>query len=287
MINNRVLSWCDTQVLLPAVCVNQPEAAPPLFSQITGLVVLPNGAPGPSNWTLAEDINGIIDNSSTDNSKAKFIEGKGGIAEREVVIADLGKRTRHKAGARYVLEFEFSIRNDGQYSFAQKMQGNYKAFQFWFLTYGGRTLGGSVGIAPDYADAVMPMGRESDDVEKCILSIEWYADADVLRTSTGGDITSPSGGITPTPLVDVVYYHQPFTGQSSNVLTWTENGGVLPTTNTQAQIWVFQRGQKLEEGAAVQYTISHNTAPGESQIIINSATHYTGADYEVIAIITS
>lgn len=284
---NRYLSWCETETLLPAICTSQPEAVKPKFSQVTGLILLPNGAVGPASWATQADMEGVVDNTDTANTKAKYIVGRGGVEEREEIIANLGRNTRHKAGARYRLEYEVSIQNNGQWALAQKLQGNYRAFRFWYLTQSGRVFGGQNGIMPDFATATMPLGSGHEDVEKAVFYLDWLADADPSRELFSGFDPSTSGSVTPAPISNVMYYQQSFPSQSSNTLTWTSNSGALPTSNTKAQIYVFQEGQKLEEGASVQYTISHATAPGESQITINAATHYTGANYEVIAVITS
>ena len=71
-----------------------------------------------------------------------------------------------------------------------------------------------------------------------------------------------------------VLYQQDYDNHGSNVLTWTENGGVLPTTNTKATIQVYMNGQKLRE--TLNYTISG------SDITIDSNLHYNGSYYEVI-----
>jgi hypothetical protein len=71
-------------------------------------------------------------------------------------------------------------------------------------------------------------------------------------------------------------FNQEFINTSSNVLTWTQNAGVLPVTNLAASIHVYQNGQKL---IASQYVI---TAP--STITIDSNTHYDTSNYIVFAI---
>jgi len=284
---NIFQDWCQTEVLLPAICTTQPEAAKPKFSQVTGLIMLPNGVKGPASWVNQSNMEDEIDNSVSDNSKAKYIAGRGGVAEPEEVIVTLGKRSRYKAAARYTLEFEIGVQNSGQYALAQKLQSNYRAFRFWFITQSGRLFGGQDGVRPDYISSVLPLGAAHDDVEKGIFRIDWYADGDPARTLYP-DFMAPSGGGSPGgPTSNVMFYQQSFPAHTSTTLTWTANGGVLPTSNTKAQILVFQEGQKLEEGASIQYTISHLTAPGESEIEINAATHYSGANYEVIAFMTS
>jgi hypothetical protein len=71
-------------------------------------------------------------------------------------------------------------------------------------------------------------------------------------------------------------FSEEFLNTSSNVLTYTKNSGVLPTTNTDASIQVYQNGQKL---IASQYII---TQP--DTITIDSNTHYDGSNYIVFAI---
>ena len=72
-------------------------------------------------------------------------------------------------------------------------------------------------------------------------------------------------------------FSEEFLATISNVLTYTKNNGLLPTTNTDASIQVYQNGQKL---IASQYTI---TQPNTITIDVN--THYDGANYIIFAII--
>jgi len=74
----------------------------------------------------------------------------------------------------------------------------------------------------------------------------------------------------------VSIFNQEFLDTSSNILTWTQNNGKLPTTNLNASIHVYQNGQKLVDS---QYTI---TLP--ATITIDSNSHYNGSNYIVFAI---
>ena len=74
----------------------------------------------------------------------------------------------------------------------------------------------------------------------------------------------------------VSIFNQEFIATSSNVLTWTQNNGKLPTTNLLAAIHVYQNGQKLIDS---QYSI---TAP--ATITIDANTHFDGSNYIVFAI---
>ncbi len=73
------------------------------------------------------------------------------------------------------------------------------------------------------------------------------------------------------------YFNQEWDNHMSSTLTWTQNGGVLPSTNTKAKIQLFQGQSKLREG--IHYTISG------SNFLIDSNTHYAGAYYEAIVVI--
>jgi len=90
------------------------------------------------------------------------------------------------------------------------------------------------------------------------------------------NVTETKNNVTVTgSLINI--FSEEFLATSSNVLTYTKNNGVLPTTNTDASIQVFQNGQKL---IGSQYTI---TQP--DTITIDSDTHYNGANYIIFAII--
>ena len=90
------------------------------------------------------------------------------------------------------------------------------------------------------------------------------------------NVTETKNNVTVTgSLINI--FSEEFLAASSNILTYTKNNGVLPTTNTDASIQVYQNGQKL---IGSQYTI---TQP--DTITIDSDTHYNGANYIIFAII--
>lgn len=284
-VSNRFLDWCESNVAMPAICVDQDQLLKPKLSQVCGLLILPFGAAPPSSWVVQSDMEGIIDNSVSDNSKAKYIAGKGGVDEPEEIVVRLGKRERKRVELLYTLEIEFSIRTNKQYTFLQKFQRNYKAFRFWYTTTGGRLLGGAKGITPHYIFPFAPLGSSNDDVEKGIIRIQWFSDAEPSRTSIN-DFYTPV--ITDSNFPEIMFYQQSYEEVTSATLTWTENSGTLPTSNTDAQVWVYQNGQKLDPNTTpAAYTINHNTAAGESEIVINSNIHFSGASYEVQAFVVS
>jgi len=107
-------------------------------------------------------------------------------------------------------------------------------------------------------------------------------DFDSGRTSnkSGGGVAG-TGSITPTNSEPTTQnnsvtkvFTEEFINSSTDALTITKNGGVLPTVAQ--QILVFQNGQLLVES---QFTIAG------SIITIDSDTHYNGANYVVFFII--
>jgi len=284
MINCFLSCGCG-EVTLPALPECDELTIPPRLSQVCGLLLLPKGAEGPASWVLVSDVEAIIDNTDTSNSAGKWLVGRGSVGRPSEVVVELGKIHRQVSHRIYTLEYEVNIRENGVYAFLQTLQKNYTGFTFWYNTLGGRLFGGSAGIEPDFVTAWTEYSEEADALERGFIQIQWRADGDPLRTLATVDPYTSGGGGGSTPISEVMFYQQSFAAASSAVLTWTENSGTLPTTNTAAQILVFQEGQKLEE--TVQYTIAHATAPGESEITIDATTHYTGANYEVLAVITS
>ena len=94
--------------------------------------------------------------------------------------------------------------------------------------------------------------------------------------AVNNNVTETKNNVTVTgSLINI--FSEEFLAASSNILTYTKNNGVLPTTNTDASIQVYQNGQKL---IGSQYTI---TQP--DTITIDSDTHYDGANYIIFAII--
>jgi hypothetical protein len=89
------------------------------------------------------------------------------------------------------------------------------------------------------------------------------------------NVTETINNVTVTGSV-VSIFNQEFLNTTSAILTWTQNGGILPKTNLAASIHVYQNGQKLIES---QYVI---TAP--ATITIDSNSHYDGSNYIVFAI---
>lgn len=290
MLNQFLGSDC-TDTLLPAVVEDQDCILIPRLSQVVGLLILPAGVPGPASWVSQTDMEGLVDNTDTVNAAAKFLIGKGSIEDPAPLVVNLGKKDRVIARRTYAMEFQLSVAASQHYALVQTLQRNYRQFRFWFGTLGGRVFGGQRGIKPEFIDAFTRYGAANTDTEIGVMRVEWWADGDPSRYDMPGlfGVSTPYeqgvsgllGGGGSQALAQVGFYAQAYENQGSQALTWTENSGELPTTNTRAQVLVFQNGVKLEE--TVQYSITHMTGPAQSTVTISASTHFIGANYEIIA----
>ena len=91
-----------------------------------------------------------------------------------------------------------------------------------------------------------------------------------------GTVTGSGSGLVGSTSTSISVYasNNLYQNQSGVSIVLPANSGITAVSNTDAQVFVFQNGQKIWPG--VQYTISGST------ITINAATHYDGANYEVI-----
>ena len=88
-------------------------------------------------------------------------------------------------------------------------------------------------------------------------------------TGSGSGLVGANGAT-----VNIQLSYTPFLNSMTNVLVLAPNSGITQVSNTNANVLVFQNGQKLIP--TVQYII------GGSTIGINVDTHYDGANYEVV-----
>jgi hypothetical protein len=88
-------------------------------------------------------------------------------------------------------------------------------------------------------------------------------------TGSGSGLVGANGAT-----VNIQLSYTPFINSTTNVLVLPVNSGITQVSNTNANVLVFQNGQKLIP--TIQYIISGST------IGINVNTHYDGANYEVV-----
>ena len=88
-------------------------------------------------------------------------------------------------------------------------------------------------------------------------------------TGSGSGLVGANGLV-----INIQLSYNPFLNSSTNVLVLPVNSGITNVSNVNANVMVFQNGQKLLPG--VQYSITAST------VTIDVNTHYEGANYEVI-----
>ena len=88
-------------------------------------------------------------------------------------------------------------------------------------------------------------------------------------TGSGSGLVGANGAT-----VNIQLSYTPFLNSMTNVLVLAANSGINQVSNTNANVLVFQNGQKLIP--TIQYIISGST------VGINVNTHYDGANYEVV-----
>jgi hypothetical protein len=88
-------------------------------------------------------------------------------------------------------------------------------------------------------------------------------------TGSGSGLVGANGAT-----VNIQLSYTPFINSTTNILVLPVNSGITQVSNTNANVLVFQNGQKLIP--TIQYIISGST------ISIDVNTHYDGANYEVV-----
>ena len=95
-------------------------------------------------------------------------------------------------------------------------------------------------------------------------------------TPQSGTVTGSGSGLVGAngATVNIQLSYTPFINSMTNVLVLAPNSGITQVSNTNANVLVFQNGQKLIP--TIQYIISGST------VGINVNTHFDGANYEVV-----
>ena len=148
----------------------------PNLSQVSDLYITPTGATdaftyGGGNPTATS---GGIDNTVVDNSKTKWVVGKGGVPEPEESVYNGPKSTRIVFKRRYQLSFEVNVKEDGMRDLLRNLQCGWDQFTFRYGTQGGYLYGGSAGIKPTFVNAQLPLadGDEDNEIGRIILDFE-------------------------------------------------------------------------------------------------------------------
>ena len=275
MTNYFSTTLCDCEQSVLSVLPDGIDCSyTPRNSQIAGIVMLPLGAALPTDWQSAQAFLDAIDNTETAGRKGKYFIGIGDIPESEDITLRLGRTHQEIIGRRWTLNFAPGMAVASQYAFLQNLQKTRRNFRFWFATMGGRLLGGVNGIRPDFVTAKTLYGGGVEDLEVAKLTLQWQAMVEPDRTHLPElfDIDSPAGlapGIDGS-MVNFKIISQEYYNSSTNVLTFTQNGGTIPTDSV---VGIYRDGQKL---FPLEYVRTGNV------VTIDTATHYEGANYQIV-----
>lgn len=178
---------CGDDLTLTAIDVNQDcTLYDQVFSQICGVILMPNTASAVPDWTDVDSWATVIDNSLANNSKGKYLVGEGEIEEPDGDTAEYPKRQLRILNRVYTLDLTIKNLSDAQYEFLRAMQNGWTGFKFWIETVGGRLLGGSSGIAPVLVNVSFLYSGGRNDREEAVLTLQYESDGDPPRTDITG-----------------------------------------------------------------------------------------------------
>lgn len=178
---------CDDELTLgPIEVVQDCTAYSQRYSQLCGLILMPDGATLPADWTSAADWGDVIDNAITGNAKGRYLVGEGEIGEPEGVEAEYPKRKTRVSSRVYTLEFSVRNLSDVQYEFLRQLQCGWIDFTFWHETVGGRLFGGTTGIEPLGVNVSFLYSGGRDDKEEAVITLTFESDGDPDRADVDG-----------------------------------------------------------------------------------------------------
>jgi len=239
------------------------------YSEVCSLIIFPWRADKPTDWTDPDDWIGLIDNTNTNDTKAKQIVGIGSLIEVSTEELSLANGRRRITRER-TLELRLRVLNmaNGHIVFARKLQQGFLNFDCYIETVGGRLIGESEGLRPFFVDAKLPFNEGVTSTEYIELILVFKA----LEFPSLVNVT----GLLPTTESTMNYY-QAYSNQVSNSMTFTGSSGALPS-NTEASVFLYQNGRKLVEN--IHYTLTQN--PSDVEITVDSNIHVSGSNYEFI-----
>lgn len=170
---------CTETLNLGALPADQSCNSIPKLSQVCDLYITPNGAAQPFDWTGAPTIAlvaGEIDNTNVDNTKTKWIVGRGGVSEPEEIETQGFKGFSTISKRRYTLTMEVSILEQEHYDFVRQLQCGWSDFTFNYGNRGKHLFGDTNGITPVKVNGQLPLQDGEDDTEIGRIIIEFETD---------------------------------------------------------------------------------------------------------------
>jgi hypothetical protein len=173
---------CDIEFTFGALDTDQNCVGNPLLSQVAGLLIIPDGATPPVDWTSKTDWEAAINNAATDNTAGRYIALVGGVDVPDKTITRVAKGVDVLSSRTYTLSAEQFNLSDTNRDFLRKLQCNPTNYKFWFETVDGHIFGGATGISPSFTDVDLPLGAGDTDLEKAVIAIQWRSKCDPDRT---------------------------------------------------------------------------------------------------------
>jgi hypothetical protein len=125
-----------------------------------------------------------INNTTTDNTKAKFLVGEGGVAESTEVVLEYPMLTEKVVERDYQLVFNIKNLVQTQYDFLLQVQCGNIDLTFYYasgMEANQWVYGKQGGIVPRKVTVSFPKGAGKDDRDIAIIKIDWKATGDPDR----------------------------------------------------------------------------------------------------------
>ena len=182
---------CGDDNLLPSIdaiqdCISYEQVK----SQIHTLYIMPQvgGTPSADPFTnfatTPTATAGAISNTTTDNTKAKYVVGEGGIGEPTETVLDYPMNQEKVIEREYPLTMTFKYLSQEMYAFWQQVQCGNIDLTFYYASGMGATqyvYGKQGGIVPKKVTVTFPKGAGKDDRDTVVLKINWLATGDPDR----------------------------------------------------------------------------------------------------------
>lgn len=182
---------CDDDNLLPAIpAIQDCPTYEQVRSQIHTLYIMPqvggvsSADPFTNFATTPTATASAIDNTSVNNTKAKFLIGEGGVAEPGEVVLQYPLLQDRVTERDYQLTFSIKNLVQAQYDMLLQMQCGNVDLTFYYASGMGATqwvYGKQGGIVPTKVSVSFPKGAGRDDRDIAIVKIDWKAYGDPDR----------------------------------------------------------------------------------------------------------
>lgn len=189
-IPNICPTTCTDGVLFPATAADPTCSSFAVFdSQIDGLYIRgKTAAPAsafsddPFLWAdIANSVPANIDNTLTDNTKAKFLMGEGGVAVPEKTTIEVHSLKNITTKRRYQLTYLIKDMSDANYDLCRAFQCGDTNIKFYYTDLGGKVYGIDGGLEPVFVDCDMPKDAARGAINQATIIIEWEAKYDPER----------------------------------------------------------------------------------------------------------